>query len=145
MTKEPLPAKRGPGRPAHRATAASRRAISVMVAAGMRHSDIAAAQGISLPTLAKNYRFELDTAKTKIDAEVVGAHLQQVKYGNFPAIKWWEQSRMGWRGEEPEPRAPDADMRVTIELVGEPAARPATIDHEPDDRDQLRKNVQLIG
>lgn len=99
-------------------------------------------------TLRKHYRHELDTGQITVNAMVVGEHLKRIKAGDFPAIKWWEQSRMGWRGDTGEDgMAPAANMRVTVELVGEPA--PPTIDHAPqsDDRGRVdvRKHVQLVG
>ena len=62
---------------------------------------------------------------------VVGAHLKRIKAGDFAAIKWWEQARMGWRGDttDEDSRQPEQPMRVVVELVGEEA--PPTIDHAP--------------
>ena len=127
--------------------------VKVMVAGGIIQADIARSKGISLPTLRKHYRAELDNGKTELDTMVVVEHVKLIKKGDFAAIKWWQQSRMGWRGdgvdEDGRERA-DRSMRVTIELVGEPA--PPTIDHAPvrsDDRTRgdnpIRKHVQLVG
>jgi hypothetical protein len=143
--------KRGRGHPPHEPTQQSRMTVEIMVAGGIIYDDIAAYIGISLPTLRKHYAHELAVGKTKIDTIVVGEHLKRIKAGDFPAIKWWEQSRMNWRGDVDDPgRAAEANMRVSIELVGEPA--PPTIEHEPqrsDDRGRddnpIRKHVQLIG
>jgi hypothetical protein len=77
----------------------------------------------------------------------------RIKAGDFQAIKWWQQSRMGWRehivvdGDKPA----DASMRVVVEFVGE-VAPVTTIDHvapRPSDSgrlvDTVRKHVQLVG
>lgn len=151
MRKKPVRyrAPNPPGRPPHEPTQVDRETVKVMVAAGMLQPDIARARGINVTTLAKHYREELDTGKTQVDTGVVVEHLKAVKRGDFQAIRWWEQARMGWRGDTSEDgRAPDASMRVTVELVGE-AAPATTIDHEPcsddDARADLRKHVQLVG
>ena len=99
-------------------------------------------------------RAELDNGKTELDTMVVVEHVKLIKKGDFAAIKWWQQSRMGWRcdaGDE-DGRLPDRSMRVVVEFVGDAAPAPATIDHappRPDDRgraaDTVRKHVQLVG
>ena len=78
-------------------------------------------------------------------------HVKAIKRGDFAAIKWWQQSRMGWRGDAGDDpgRQPEASMRVVVEFVGDAAPAAPTIDHEPqsDDRSRevLRKHVQLVG
>jgi hypothetical protein len=122
----------------------------MMVAAGIYLEDIARARGIAKMTLTKHYREEIDNGKTKIDTMVVSEHIKAIKRGDGPMIKWWEQSRMGWRGEAREDQPADQSMRVVVEFVGEPGPARQTIEHEPrvaDDRDReaVRRNVQLIG
>jgi hypothetical protein len=141
--------RRGCGRPTHVPTKIDRDTVVVMVAAGVQQDDIAKARGISTKTLRKHYRPELDTGQTTIDTIVVSEHLKRIKAGDFPAIKWWEQARMNWRGDagDEDGRLPEAAMRVVVEFVGEPAPTPPPIDHEPTDRgrDAARKHVKLVG
>jgi hypothetical protein len=125
--------------------------ITVMVAGGITQADIARAKGISLPTLRKHYREELDNGAASVNTMVLVEHIKLIKGGDFQAIRWWEQSRMKWNTSDEAGKLPDASMRIVVELVGEPAAKPVTIDHEPrrpDDRggrDAVRKYVQLVG
>ena len=150
-TDASLPAKRVRGQPAHAPTKLDRDTVKVMVAGGITQADIARSRGISLPTLRKHYRAELDNGATELNTMVIVEHIKAIKRGDFAAIKWWEQARMGWRGDagDADGRLPDQSMRVVVEFVGEPAA--PTLDHaplRPDDResrDALRKHVQLIG
>ena len=155
MTEQPdeLPAKRGRGQPAHEPSKAYRDAVTLMVSGGTAQAKIARWLRIDLKTLRKHYREELDNGATSINMMVVSEHLKLIKKGNFPAIKWWEQSRLGWRGDarDDEGRLPDQSTRVIVEFVGEPASSPVTIDHaplRPDDRggrDAVRKHVKLVG
>jgi hypothetical protein len=147
------PAKRPAHRPAHEPTKVDRDTVKVMVAGGIIQADIARSKGISLPTLRKHYRAELDNGKTELDTMVVVEHVKLIKKGDFAAIKWWQQSRMGWRGDNGDDdgrERPERTMRVTIELVGEPA--PSTLDHAPLPREDrkpalngVRRNVRFVG
>ena len=53
--------KRGRGQPPHEPTQVDRDTITAMVAGGIAQVDIARCRGISLPTLRKHYRGELDS------------------------------------------------------------------------------------
>jgi hypothetical protein len=147
-----LPAKRGRGHPAHAPTKADRDMITMMVAGGITQADIARAKGIDLKTLRKHYREELDNGATSVNTMVLAEHLKLIKKGDFQAIRWWQQSRMSWRSDVVDPaKLPEQSTRVVVEFVGEPAAKPVTIDHAPlrpddrDGRDVVRRNVQLVG
>jgi hypothetical protein len=145
-----LPTKRGRGAPSHVPTKADRDMITVMVAGGITQADIARAKGIDLKTLRKHYRTELDNGATELNTMVIVEHVKLIKKGDGPMIRWWEQARMGWRGDAEDPgKAPDPSMRIVVELVGEKP--PTTIDHAPlrqderGGRDAVRKYVQLVG
>jgi hypothetical protein len=147
-----LTSKRSRGQPPHQSTKADRDAVTLMVAGGINQADIARWRGIDLKTLRKHYREELDNGATTVNAMVLAEHIKLIKKGNFPAIKWYQQARLGWRGDttDEDSKQPDQSMRIVVELVGEPAVKPVTIDHEPrpdnrGGRDAVRKYVQLVG
>ncbi len=56
------PKKRGPGQPPHAPTSQQRKMVESMSAYGIPQDDISKVIGISIDTLAKHYREELDTA-----------------------------------------------------------------------------------
>lgn len=150
-TKSTVPAKRPAHRPEHVPTEKSRQTVEVMTAGGIDQVGICAVLGIkSLKSLRKHYRREIDTAIPKIHAMVVGAHLKKIQAGDFNAIKWWQQSRMGWteRIIVDDGKPADTPMRVIVELVGE-AAAPRTESTGPRTgsrlSDDIRKNVHLVG
>jgi hypothetical protein len=145
-----LPTKRGRGAPSHAPTKSDRDMITVMVAGGIKQADIARAKGIDLKTLRKHYREELDNGASSINTMVVGEHIKLIEKGDGPMIRWWEQARMGRRGDAEDPsKAADPSMRIVVELVGENP--PPPIDHAPlrqderGGRDAVRKYEQLVG
>jgi hypothetical protein len=147
---KPKTAKRGRGNvPDHVPTEKSRQMVEVMVAGAIDQEGICAVLGIkSKKTLHKHYRREIDVGTPKIHAMVLGAHLKKIQAGDFNAIKWWEQSRMGWteRIVVDDGKPADTPMRVIVEYVGE--AAPARVEQSaPRTRlaDDVRKNVQLVG
>ena len=95
-----------------------------MVAGGIAQVDIARARGISAVTLRKHYRAELTNGMTALNTVVIIELVKRIKAGEFPAIKWWTQSRMGWteRIVVDDGKPADIPMRVIVELVGEAAA-----------------------
>lgn len=133
-----------------------------MVAGGISLSDIAACipfdrndpetRSISLRSLHNHYKPELRTGSTKLNSMVVIEHIKAIRAGNFNAIKWWEQSRMGWREHivVDDGRPADTPLRVVVELVGE-AAAPRAADQSAQRpgasrlSDDVRRNVQLVG
>ena len=153
MTEQPdeLPAKRGRGQPPHQPTKADRDAVTLMVAGGIPQADIAQWRRIDIKTLRRHYREELDKGAATVNAMVLVEHVKLIKKGDGPMIKWWEQARMGWRGDADPSKVPEQSTRVVVEFIGEPAQKPVTIDHAPlrpddrDGRDVVRRNVQLVG
>jgi hypothetical protein len=90
------PTKRSAHRPEHEPTKADRDTVMAMVAGGIEQKVIAGARGLSRHTLRKHYKNELINGTGKINGVVVAAHVKKILAGDFNAIKWWEQSRMGW-------------------------------------------------
>lgn len=83
-------------RPAYAASERDRQTVQVMIAGGIEQSHICGLLGITGKTLRKHYRNEVTNGATSVNAIVVAEHLKRIKLGDFNAIKWWEQSRMGW-------------------------------------------------
>jgi hypothetical protein len=146
----PAPTTRTAGQPPHDPTKVDRDTVSVMVAGGIAQVDIARARSISVGTLRKHYRQELATGATVLNTIAITEHVKQIRAGNFHAIKWWQQARMGWteRIVVDDGKPADTPMRVVVEFVGEAAtprvdqSAPRTGSRLPD---EIRKNVQLVG
>lgn len=78
------------GRPEHVPTEETRGRVEVLVAGGMPQWQIAAALGLSEPTLLKHYAVELDGGRAKRTAEVLEAlYRAAVEDGNVSAQKAW--------------------------------------------------------
>lgn len=74
-------------RPPFRPTAAHRRKVAAGVAGGMTQEQIAAAIGITKPTLEKYFRAELDTGAAVKRLEVIDALFAKAKRGNVSAAR----------------------------------------------------------
>lgn len=122
-TRKPPPTARPANRPPHEPTKVDRDTVAAMVAAGIAQADIARCRAISEPTLRKHYKEEIRTGTTTLNTMVILAHIERIKAGDFQAIKWWQQARMGWtermvvNGGKPA----NTPMGVIVEFVGEPA------------------------
>ena len=91
------------GRKAYKATDESRRFVESMTAYGVTQDEICAVLKISLPTLHKYYRYEIDAAAPKANAKVAEAlYNKATKGGDTAAIIFWLKSRAQWRTADSE-------------------------------------------
>lgn len=93
------PPKTVNGRPPHKPDKHSRHLVMVMKVNGEPDDVIARCignDGISLPTLYKHYRDELDNGKHKIIAAVAGRAFQRAMAGENEMIKLILRTRAGW-------------------------------------------------
>ncbi len=95
------PKKRGPGQPPHAPTSQQRKMVESMSAYGIPQDDISKVIGISIDTLAKHYREELDTATAKANAKVAETLYRQATNADNPrsatAAIFWLKTRGGWK------------------------------------------------
>ena len=95
------PKKRGPGQPPHAPTSQQRKMVESMSAYGIPQDDISKVIGISIDTLAKHYREELDTATAKANAKVAETLYKQATNVDNPrsatAAIFWLKTRGGWK------------------------------------------------
>ena len=85
------------GRPPHEPTPALRRLVEHHAATGTLHRQIAKLLGLSLNTLKKHYREELDLGLARANAVVSGTLFSAAKNGNVVACIFWMKTRGGWR------------------------------------------------
>lgn len=92
---------RGPGQPAHKPTANQRDMVKTLTAFGIQQDLIAKKIKISVPTLEKHYRDELDFGMMDANAAVAGALFKTATNakitGHVTAGIWWTKARMGWK------------------------------------------------
>ncbi|WP_245425069.1 RNA polymerase subunit sigma-70 [Sinorhizobium sp. M4_45] len=95
------------GRPAHEPSAMTQRFVEAMAGAGVPQSEIAAVLAVTVPTLRKHYRHELQCGATVVEARLVG-QLMRVASGSdgtaLKAIMFTLQCRFGWSRYAPPPR-----------------------------------------
>lgn len=83
---------------AHKPTEASRKEVSAYAAVGTPHHDIARLVGLSIKTLLKHYRHELDTGKARATAQVAKTLFQMAtQEKNTAAAIFWMKAQAGWR------------------------------------------------
>jgi hypothetical protein len=127
------------GRPPHEPTRETRRVVEHHAAIGTLHQQIAKLLQISLNTLKKHYREELDLGLARANTVVGGTLFTEAKRGNITAAIFWMKTRGGWRetakiehggvdGKPIEVRQLDTSRLSTSALAELLAAR----DHAPD-------------
>ena len=85
------------GRPAHQPTDATRQTVSLHATVGTKQDVIAEILGISVDSLQRHYRAELDTSREKANASVGGALFKKAMGGDTTAMIFWLKTRARWR------------------------------------------------
>lgn len=88
--------KPGAGRP-HKPTDRTRLLVRQHAIVGTRQEAICAILGISVPTLLKHYRLELDNARDEANAAVGGALFTKAMLGDTTAMIFWLKTRARWK------------------------------------------------
>lgn len=91
------PKKKNPGLPRHEPTDATRQTVSLHATVGTRQEVIADILGISVDTLQRHYRSELDTSREKANASVGGALYKKAMSGDTASMIFWLKTRARWR------------------------------------------------
>jgi len=81
----------------HEPTEVTRAQVSSLSAFGVSQEDICKVIGVSINTLYKYYREELDTAATKAIGQVAQSLFKQAMAGNVTAQIFFLKTRAGWR------------------------------------------------
>jgi len=115
---KPSPEKKERGQPAHRPTKERREQVQLYACAGVPQERIALILDISVKTLRKYYREELDISLDKANAEIAGKLFKKAQNGCFKSQKFWLQTRARW------------STRVEVENTG----AVATMDVTPTDK-----------
>lgn len=89
--------KRSRHNPPHVPTDANRQAVQLHAMVGTTQENIAGLLGISVDTLAKYYRKELDTSLDMANAAVGGALYRKAINGDTTAMIFWMKTRARWR------------------------------------------------
>jgi hypothetical protein len=84
-------------RPLHQPTDETRRMVEQHAAVGTLHKQIAKLLGISLNTMKKYYREELDLGLARANAVVASTLFSAARRGNITACIFWMKTRGGWR------------------------------------------------
>lgn len=99
-----------PGRPPFQPTDRDRQLVEQLAGLGLRHKDIAtlipgqrSGKGISVVTLHRHFRAELDRGMVQADVKVLRSLFEKA-IGNGPsavrAAIWWAKTRLGWTRSE---------------------------------------------
>jgi hypothetical protein len=81
----------------HEPTPELRKKVGGYAAVGIPQSDIALVLGISIDTLAKHYRQELDTSAIIANGQVGGKLFGKAMAGDTASIIFWCKTKMGWK------------------------------------------------
>ena len=81
----------------HEPTSVTRNLVETHTAVGTRQEIIASIMGITVPTLHKYYRKELDEAAAKANAAIGGALYKKAIGGDNACMIFWMKTRAKWR------------------------------------------------
>lgn len=119
-------------KPAHVPTEKSRAEVLALAGFGTKHEDIATYIGITLKTLYKYYRGELDTGLIRSNGAIAKTLYNLAIGGNASACMFWLKCKAGWRetdrheitGAEGAPLAMPT-IRVVFDSEDESGREPA--------------------
>jgi hypothetical protein len=138
------------GRPPYVPTAKERKWVRTAAAADMPAADMCARLAISITTLRKAFRVELNSALADQIVRVAG-NFTRIASGSGKSAAWaadrWLTKRAPAQWGDRVVVEPSATpMRVVVEFVGEAAApRDEQSPTRTSRLDDIRKNVQLVG
>lgn len=89
--------KKKEGRPPHRPTEATRQTVQLHATVGTRQEVMAEILGISVDSLHRHYRDELNTSREKANASVGGALYKKAMSGDTTAMIFWMKTRARWK------------------------------------------------
>lgn len=81
----------------HQPTDATRQTVSLHATVGTRQEVIAEILGMSVDSLQRHYRSELDTSREKANANVGGALYKKAMSGDTASMIFWLKTRARWR------------------------------------------------
>jgi hypothetical protein len=80
-----------------KATDEQRKLVEQMAAFGVSQEQIAGVLGVSVDTIQRHFRKEIDTAATRANTRVAGALYKNAMEGNVSAQIFWMKTRGKWR------------------------------------------------
>lgn len=84
---------------------------------GVTQRDIAAAISVSINTLRKHYKDELNRSRAVANQAVAGMLYEQCKKGNVTAQIFWLKTRGGWRESVESASTNNEVSKVDIQIV----------------------------
>jgi len=108
--------KRGPGRTPgsgrkrYKPSDEDRVKCTAYATVGTPHKDIAVLLDVSIKTLLKYFRKELDYGKAQGNAQMGGRLFKAGMQGSVAAQIFWMKSQAGWREKEPTEPPPSGDL-----------------------------------
>lgn len=93
-------AKRPPPHNKLNVTPRQRRMVMVALAAGLNQIEVAGVMGISVSTLQKRFRKELDDGAATANAKVASRLFNKCMKGDTIALIFWAKARLGWNDRQ---------------------------------------------
>jgi hypothetical protein len=92
----------------------TRKTVEAMSSYGIPQEDIAKVIGIDPKTLRLHYRYELDTAETKANAQVASRLYQKCMKDDTSSIIFWLKTRAKWKDASKDDVAGDNGNIVSV-------------------------------
>ena len=104
--------------PAHEPTEQTRAEVGALTSFGNTQEDIARYLGISVDTLVKYYRSELDNAALKANAKVANKLFRKATEGDdLGAMTFWLKTRARWREKDKEDNTANSVIEKLLEKL----------------------------
>lgn len=101
--------------PAHQPTDENKQRVEMLVAFGIPQEAIAKELGITVDTLAKYYRHELDFGLHKANGMVAGKLFSKAVYDNdLGAQIFWLKTRARWKEQKDDPNASSGSLAEQV-------------------------------
>lgn len=139
----------GPG--VYKPSPEDRTQVFTLSGLGITQVEIATLLKISIKTLRKHFRRELDTGATEANARVAQAlYSNATKHMHVGAQIWWTKARMGWKDTTPIGGNADGKMLVEFKWADQPLGQPLieasvepVIDAQPLEDDDAAVEVRF--
>ena len=105
------------GRKSHEPDKATRDTVRLHAMVGTPQEVICRVLGISVPTLLKHYRDELDLSLATANASIGGHLYNKAKGGDTSAMMFWLKTRAGFRERDKEEKQ-DSNELMAKALIG---------------------------
>lgn len=111
------PVKRKAGRPRHLVLATTQNEVYELSKVGTRHEDIATLINVSVDTLTKYYKKQLDRGRIEANAAVAGTMYSKAMTGDVGAMMFWLKTQAQWSEKNTTELTGEGGSPINIKVI----------------------------